>query len=409
MTRDRLHFGFLNFGHFLDHYATLIFATVAALALIHEWNMSYAALAPYATPGFVAFGLFSFPAGWIADRWSRDGMMAVFFVGIGLASILTGLSDTPFQLGAGLFVVGMFAAIYHPVGLAMVVSNYARAGLALAINGVWGNLGVASAALATGLLIDQVGWRAAFVVPGVISVAAGVAYTWLFWSAVSRSNPAAPGADRTRTAADPTGPEQRRQLLVITVCMFLIISLSGFIFQSTSFALPKVFAERTYAENWIATQVGWMVFLVFAIASIGQLAVGFLLDRVNLKALMLSLAAVKCLFFTLMPGLGGWPAMIVATGFMLASFGLLPVTDYLVGKMARSELRSTVYGARYVVTCLVFASAIPVIAWIHAGWGFDMLFRVLAIASAAMFAVMLALPGRLPIPAAAAPGRAAAG
>ena len=36
MTRDRLNFLFLNVGHFLDHLFTLIFATVAALALTKE-------------------------------------------------------------------------------------------------------------------------------------------------------------------------------------------------------------------------------------------------------------------------------------------------------------------------------------------------------------------------------------
>ena len=73
MSRERLHFLFLNVGHFLDHLFMLIFATVAALRLAGEWGMSYAALIPYATPGFVAFGVGAIPAGWIADKWSREG------------------------------------------------------------------------------------------------------------------------------------------------------------------------------------------------------------------------------------------------------------------------------------------------------------------------------------------------
>ena len=121
MNRDRIHFLFLNVGHYLDHLFTLIFATVAALALSREWGLSYGELLTYATPGFFAFGLFSLPAGWLADKWSREGMMAVFFVGIGLASIATSFAQTPLQVGIGLFVVGTFAAIYHPVGLAIVV------------------------------------------------------------------------------------------------------------------------------------------------------------------------------------------------------------------------------------------------------------------------------------------------
>src|SRR5581483_1894337 len=166
----------LNVGHFLDHMFTLIFATVAALALSREWGASYSDLLAYATPGFFAFGVFSYPAGWLADKWSRDGMMVVFFVGIGLMAILTGLTQTPLQLGAGLFLIGAFAAIYHPVGLAIVVARWKNTGMRIAVNGVWGNLGVASAALITGYFIDHGGWRAAFMMPGIFAVAVGIAY-----------------------------------------------------------------------------------------------------------------------------------------------------------------------------------------------------------------------------------------
>ena len=112
MKRRQLEFLFLNVGHFFDHLIILIFSAVAALALAREWGMGYAQLIPYATPGFVAFGLFAVPAGWLADKWSREGMMLVFFLGIGAASVLTALADTPVQIGLGLFVIGMFGAIY---------------------------------------------------------------------------------------------------------------------------------------------------------------------------------------------------------------------------------------------------------------------------------------------------------
>ena len=178
MSRQQLNFLFLNIGHFLDHLFILIFATVAALKLTTEWNMSYAELIPYATPGFVAFGLMSVPAGWLADKWSREGMMVVFFIGIGIASILTSYASTPVEMGIGLAAVGLFAAIYHPVGLAMVVHGRTKTGVPLAINGIFGNMGVASAALLTGLMIDTAGWNAAFVVPGIVSIVVGVAYWW---------------------------------------------------------------------------------------------------------------------------------------------------------------------------------------------------------------------------------------
>src|SRR6186713_1258966 len=202
MNRDRLHFLFLNVGHFLDHLFTLIFATVAALALSREWNLGYGELLKYATPGFFAFGVFSYPAGWLADKWSREGMMVVFFVGIGLAAIATGFAQTPLQVGIGLFVIGVFAAIYHPVGLAMVTQKWKNTGMRLAVNGVWGNLGVASAALITGYLIDNGGWRMAFIIPGAISIAVGLAYAFARRTEISTERTAPKPVTGTTHSAD---------------------------------------------------------------------------------------------------------------------------------------------------------------------------------------------------------------
>ena len=97
-------------------------------------------------------------------------MMCIFFIGIGCASILTSLASSPFQIGVGLFLIGVFAAIYHPVGLAIVTMKWRDTGIRIAANGVWGNLGVASAALLTGYLVDNSGWRSAFVLPGMFSM-----------------------------------------------------------------------------------------------------------------------------------------------------------------------------------------------------------------------------------------------
>ena len=179
LKRDRYEYLFLNAGHFLDHFFMLIFATAAALRLTAEWGLSYAELIPFATPGFIAFGVCAIPAGWLADKWSREGMMVVFFIGVGLSAVFAGFASNPFQIAISLTLVGVFAAIYHPVGLAMVVRGRTKTGLRLAVNGVWGNLGVASAALLTAFFIDLSGWRSAFYLTGAISVVIGLIY-WRF-------------------------------------------------------------------------------------------------------------------------------------------------------------------------------------------------------------------------------------
>ena len=396
--RERLHFLLLNIGHFLDHLFTLIFATVAALALHREWGLGYAELLKYATPGFFAFGVFALPAGWLADKWSREGMMSVFFVGIGLASIATSFARTPLELGIGLFVVGVFAAIYHPVGLAIVVEKCENTGMRIAVNGVWGNLGVASAALITGYFIDHGGWRAAFVVPGVVSILIGIAYTTIMWPEITLPKP----PTRNKAVAKVLPSDLMALLLRVSMMVFLTTAVSSVVFQSTTFALPKVFDERLGGIAMSATALGGLAFMVFALASLGQLIVGHLLDRLGPRTVFVGAAAIQVVFFAIMPGLLDWAALLCAMAFMLAAFGQIPINDYMIGRLAEGEWRARIYGVRYVVSFTVMAATLPLIAFVYENWGFDALFRVLAVSAVVILCAALLLPQRLPVPQAAA-------
>jgi MFS family permease len=412
MTRDRTHFLFLNVGHFLDHLFTLIFATVAALALSREWNLGYGELLKYATPGFFAFGLFSYPAGWFADKWSREGMMVVFFVGIGLAAIATGFAQTPLQVGVGLFVIGVFAAIYHPVGLAMVTAKWKNTGMRLAVNGVWGNLGVASAALITGYLIDNGGWRMAFILPGVFSALVGLAY-WL-----ARREEISSERTTTKPAGSVTQAIDSKSLLLrVSLIVFMTTAVSSIIFQSTTFALPKIFDERlrgiaAVAAAWlrdhglggradVATMVGALAFMVFAVASMAQLVVGSLLDKYGARPVFMAAALVQLVFFGLMAGSQEMWALVLALGFMLGAFGQIPINDFMIGKMASGPARARVYGIRYVVSFTALAAALPLISIIYERWGFDTLFYVLSAAAAVILALVSCLPRQMPVASAA--------
>ncbi|MFQ5625232.1 MAG: MFS transporter [Methyloligellaceae bacterium] len=384
-------------ANFLDHFFMLVFASVAALTLSSEWGMSYGELIPYATPGFIAFGAFALPVGWLADKWSRRGMMAVFFTGIGACSVLTALAATPLQIGIALFALGMFAAIYHPVGIPLVIEGRGKTGMPIAINGVYGNLGVASAALITGYLIDHAGWRAAFVWPGFISVGLGLAYLWL----ISRApRPAKTSARDNKKSAAPS--YRGVPLIRIFAIILMTTALGGIVFQSTTFALPKIFDERLGGLALSATLVGWYAFLVFALAALAQLVVGYLLDRHSARTVFIGIAALQAAFFAIMPGLTDWAALIVAVAFMLPVFGQIPINDVLVGRLTTSEWRSRVFACRYIVTFSALAASIPMIAWVHANWGFDRLFMGLAAVATLILMAVLMLPKAMPARAQAA-------
>jgi MFS family permease len=278
----------------------------------------------------------------------------------------------------------------------------------LAVNGVWGNLGVASAALITGLLIDNGGWRTAFIIPGVLSIAVGIAYALARRAEISAEGMAAKAAGAAGLMGEGNGLFMRVSLIV-----FLTTAVSSIIFQATTFALPKIFDERlpgiastaaAFVRDHglgdradVATMVGVFAFTVFAIASLAQLVVGSLLDRVGARPVFMGAAAVQFVFFGLMAGSQeGW-ALMLALGFMLGAFGQIPINDFMIGKMASGGMRARVYGIRYVVSFTALASALPLISIVYQRWGFDTLFYLLAAAAMAIFALVSCLPRRLPV------------
>src|SRR5262245_907374 len=224
---------FVNTAHFIDHYSMLIFAA-AVIIMGPALGMAYSELLPYATPGFVAFGAGSLVTGWLGDRWSRRHMMVIFFIGIGLSMISVGFCSSPLQLGAALLAIGLFASIYHPVGTAMIVSYAERLGREMGINGVWGNLGVASSALVTGVIGQYLGWRYAFFVPGAVTVLIGIAFARMVVHEDRKG---------TKQAAAQARIAREDVWRLILALLIVVVAIST-TFNAVTVALPKLFAER---------------------------------------------------------------------------------------------------------------------------------------------------------------------
>ena len=391
MTERRYLVAFINLGHFLDHLVMLVFPTVV-VALGREWGRPYSELLPLALGGFIAFGVFALPAGWLADHWSRYKMMAVFFFGIGVSMLVTGFAQSAWQIGIGLTLIGVFAAIYHPVGIAMLVAAPEKMGRALGWNGLWGNLGLAAAALISGALMDLLGWRAAFFVPGTICLAAGVAYL-----AVVPDPGPVPKRSKTIGLHVDRGTMARifAILLIATAC-------GGVIFNSTTVAMPKVFDERLVSLTQSNFGIGALVAFVYALAALAQLAMGNLIDRFELRRLMIGIALIQIPLLALAANLEGWAMLAAALAMMLAVFGQIPLNDVIVGRYVADEYRARVLSVRYVVSLGVAAVAVPLIAVLHrTEGGFSNVFLVLATLAAGMLVASFFFPSRRSIAAAA--------
>jgi MFS family permease len=186
-------------------------------------------------------------------------------------------------------------------------------------------------------------------------------------------------------------------LVRIFSIVFFTTAVGGLIFQSTTFALPKVFDERLHDLATTATSIGWYTFIVFSLAACAQLVVGYLVDHYSIRTVFCSVATLQAGFFFLMIHASGVTALLVSIGFMLVVFGQIPINDVLIGRVTQSEWRSRVYGLRYVVTFSVMACAVPLVAWLHINWGFSALFGVMAVSAACILASVLMLPAQGPV------------
>lgn len=375
---------FINLGHLLDHVVMLVFPTVV-LALSRDWGRPYAELLPLSVGGFIAFGAFAIPAGWIADRWSRYKMLALFFFGIGVSLFVTGFAQTSWQLAVGLAVTGMFAAIYHPVGIAMLVAAPKHLGSALGWNGLWGNLGLATAAIISGALMDLWGWRAAFFIPGIACVAAGV----LFLRLVPDPGPVARKSKTIGLDVDA------RMMARIFAVLLIATACGGVIFNATTVAMPKVFDERLRALTQTNIGVGALVALVYTVAAFAQVLMGSLIDRFEMRRLMSVVAVVQAVLLAFAATLNGWALLLVVLAMMMAVFGQIPLNDAIVAKYCADEYRARMLAVRYVVSFGVAATAVPLISLLHrTEGGFRNIFLVLAALACAMLAASVFFPTR---------------
>jgi MFS family permease len=351
--------GFVNAAHFIDHYAMLIFAA-AVIVMGPTMGMTYSELLPYATPGFIAFGAGSLVTGWLGDRWSRRHMMVIYFLGIGASMIAVGLVQTPLQLGAALLTVGLFASIYHPVGTAMIVSYADKLGREMGINGLWGNLGVASSALITGVVGQFLGWRWAFVMPGVATILIGLVFARMVVH-----------EDRSgfKQAAAQARVAKSDMWRVILSLLIVVIAIST-TFNAITVALPKLFAERLSDITKSPALLGVIAACVYVFGAMTQYTVGKMIDRYSLKAVCLPLSFILAPFLYFAATMSNVSLIVVAIGIIMGLFGQITVNDAMVGKYTSEEWRSRAFAVRYFVGFTAAGASVGLVAWLYEQGGF---------------------------------------
>ncbi len=373
----------LNLAHALDHLFLLIFATAVAAIAADFGFARWEDLMPYSVGAFVMFGLGSLPAGKLGDSWGRRPMMLVFFFGLGAASLLASVTQTVWQLAAALTLLGTFTAIYHPVGIPMLVQGAKRPGATIGINGLAGNLGLAAAALITGVLVQLIGWRAAFAVPGAVCIALGFVFARLVPAETE------PPARRSRPAAVALSPAAlARVLMVMTVAS----ASASLLFNLSTNGNGQLLAERLQGVVNDPAKLGLLLAGVYSLASLAQVVVGRLLDRFPLKQVQLTIVLAQAPLLALASQAQGWWLYVTLLGVMVLIFGSIPFTDAVIVRYVDDRMRSRVAGLRLTLSLGFSSLAVWALGPAVKASGFGTLLLVMSGISLFTVTALLALP-----------------
>jgi MFS transporter, FSR family, fosmidomycin resistance protein len=379
-------------GHLYFHLCTAFFFVIV-LSLESVWQRPYHELLELWTLGSLMVGVIALPAGMLSDRLGASFMMVVFFLGMGGCAVAAGLTHSPSALMWCLAGMGAFAAIYHPVGIPWLVRNSGtRRGKVLGFNGIFGSLGTALAGIVAGALIDLYSWRAAFIVPGAVSVVTGLALLGFVCTG------------RVSDTVSPVREDQqvsRRDMWQVFTILATTMFLLALVYQSIQTSLPKLIEQR---HEGLAGEgvfgIGLLVATVYTAAAFMQIIGGHLADRFSLKPVYVGALLIQVPTLWLAASLGGVALLIVATVMVMAGAGALPAENMLLARYTPESRHGLVFGIKFVLSFCAAPLAVQLVALVSGRTGsFYWVYALLAAFALAAVCAALMLPGGRTMPA----------
>jgi MFS family permease len=381
----------LNIGHAVDHMFLLIFATAVAAIAAEFGYADWTDLMPYGAGAFALFGLGALPAGRLGDLWGRRIMMIIFFVGMGVAALLVSITQNAWQLAGALTLLGAFAAIYHPVGIPMLVQHVKNPGAVIGLNGLAGNLGIAVAALVTGFLVKWIGWRAAFAIPGAIAIGCGIIFAM-----TCPQETEAPAKRKGGKAKVSLTPEMLVRAFAV---MTAAAAVSTVLFNFTTNGNAQLLFDGFKGVIEDPAAIGILLAVIYTIASFAQIVVGRLIDSMPFKPLQLWMSVAQVPLLIIAAHTQDWALFAALLAVMIFVFGSIPFTDAMIVRYVDDRLRSRVAGMRLTVAFGFSSGAVWVLGPMVKGVGFSNALWIMAGIAALKAAIVLLLPDEpAPVP-----------
>ena len=369
---------YINIGHFLDHFMMLIFAKAAFDAGRH-FGLSYDEIIIYGTLGLFLFGAAAPLAGWLADKYSRSLIIIIYPFGVSLGAFLCFLSSSPIMLCFSIGVIGFFAAIFHPVGLAMLIRDSNKVGIRLGVNGVWGNMGVAAAPVLTGFIILNSNWQLSFLVPSLICLIFGIAQLRGFKEIDIKE-------EKTKQKIS-NGLVEGWKIVLLSLTMTTLAG--GFIFGSLTFLIPRIFEVNLSGISVDIAITGLLAGIVYAIASLSQVGVGYLIDRYSPK-IILGFVGIGQFFLIYLSSLYiDYALFFVMLMAMFFVFGRVPITDAILVRYVDDQWRARILSVKFLINLCAGASVLPLVS-LFLGYGYTFSDLLTILSCLAIFVVITA-------------------
>jgi len=327
-------------AHSFHHVLLALYFTLV-LAIAPAWHLPYNTLIALWTIGAMLVGLGSPIAGWLADRIGETKVLVLCFGGLGAAAMLCGLARNTAQLQAALALLGLSGSIYHPVGFAWVVKHARVRGRAIAATGFAGSVGVALGPVVAAGLASLWGWRAAFILPGAITVAAGIAL--LGFHLAGRVEDRA--EDRVPHPHTATRADMTRVFSVMSITMTLTLM----VYAAFGTALPKLIQLSGMVGPNGLFAIGLIAGTIQFVGATAQFLGGRLADGGALKLAYSGMFILMAAIFPVLAFSSGWAVGFVAVAAVLVFEATAPLETIWIAHYTPASRRGFVFGMRYAL------------------------------------------------------------
>ncbi|UCH11632.1 MAG: MFS transporter [Fidelibacterota bacterium] len=353
-------------GHLLNHSLTLIYPVIMIpLSEIYP-EASLTTFGLLGTVHYFLYGLGAFPAGWLTDRLGARNILLIYFLGSAASVVILVLAPNLPYLAIGLALLGLFCALYHPAGLTLISHTSPSISHHLGLHGIAGSLGLTLGPLVGGAIAGWYGWKAPYILFGLLSVLAA-GYVW-----------------RTLASDDshrsPTHPQAQRptQLRLLVFC-YLIAIFMGLSHRGTLNFLPLYFSQVFTGALAPVMVGGFITALVLASGILGQTLGGIWGDRYSRRGILVIVVTMNIPFLLLIAYMHSYFLILAAVLWGVVNFAYQPISNALIADFSSARQRGTLFGILNGLTFGVGALAATLAGVIGDKWGTVNIFLAMAL------------------------------